>query len=157
MEKKLFINKYWSKALKIIPNGNMLFSKRPDMFLPKYWPTYYKKSEKCFIWDQKNRKYIDMIFAVGTNTLGYSNKFVDKKVLKALKLGNMTSLNCFEEYELANKLLKINKWAGMVKFARSGGEANVIAIRIARSYMKNRTNVAVCGYHGWHDWFLSLI
>ena len=155
MEKKLIKNKYWSKALKIIPNGNMLFSKRPDMFLPKFWPTYYKKSEKCFIWDHKNRKYIDMIFAVGTNTLGYSNKFVDKKVLKALKLGNMTSLNCFEEYELANKLLKINKWAGMVKFARSGGEANVIAIRIARSYMKDRTNVAVCGYHGWHDWFLS--
>ncbi len=155
MEYKFVKNKNWIKALNIIPNGNMLFSKRPDMFLPGYWPTYYKKSKKCYIWDQKNRKYIDMIFAVGTNTLGYSNKFIDSKVSKALKLGNMTSLNCFEEYKLAKELLKINKWAGMVKFARSGGEANVIAIRIARSFMKKRTNVAVCGYHGWHDWYLS--
>ena len=86
MEYKFVKNKNWIKALKIIPNGNMLFSKRPDMFLPSYWPTYYKKSKKCYIWDQKNRKYIDMIFAVGTNTLGYSNKFIDSKFSKALKL-----------------------------------------------------------------------
>ena len=67
----------------------------------------------------------------------------------------MTSLNSFEEVLLAKKLLKLNKWAGMVKFARSGGEANAIAIRIARAYKKNKLKVAACGYHGWHDWYLS--
>jgi len=156
MEKKLIKNKLWEKALKIIPNGNMLFSKRPDMFLPSYWPSYFKSSKGCFVWDKNNKKYLDMIFAVGTNTLGYANKFVDNKVSKAIKSGNMTSLNCVEEYQLAKELLKIDQWAGMVKFARSGGEANVIAIRIARSFKKKKTNVAVCGYHGWHDWYLSV-
>ena len=109
MEKKLIKNKLWEKALKIIPNGNMLFSKRPDMFLPSYWPSYFKSSKGCFVWDKNNKKYLDMIFAVGTNTLGYANKFVDNKVSKAIKSGNMTSLNCVEEYQLAKELLKIDK------------------------------------------------
>ena len=69
--------------------------------------------------------------------------------------GNMTTLNCFEEVLLAKKLLSIDKWAGMVKFARSGGEANAIAIRIARAFNDKKQNVAACGYHGWHDWYLS--
>ena len=125
------------------------------MFLPDYWPTYFKKSKDIYVWDKSNKKYVDMIFAVGTNVLGYANKKVDNAVKKIVSSGNMTSLNSFEEVLLAKKLLKLNKWAGMVKFARSGGEANAIAIRIARAYKKNKLKVAACGYHGWHDWYLS--
>ena len=66
----------------------------------------------------------------------------------------MSSLNCFEEYQLAEELLKINKWADMVKFTRGGGEANSIAIRIARA-ASGKQNVAFCGYHGWHDWYVA--
>ncbi len=148
-------NNFWKKSLKIIPGGNLLYSKRPEMFLPEYWPTYFKKSKDVYVWDKNNKKYIDMIFAVGTNVLGYANKKVDNAVKKIISSGNMTTLNSFEEVLLAKKLLKLNKWAKMVKFARSGGEANAIAIRIARAYKKNRLKVAACGYHGWHDWYLS--
>ena len=148
-------NSLWKKSLKIIPGGNLLYSKRPEMFLPDYWPTYFKKSKDIYVWDKSNKKYVDMIFAVGTNVLGYANKKVDNAVKKIVSSGNMTSLNSFEEVLLAKKLLKLNKWAGMVKFARSGGEANAIAIRIARAYKKNKLKVAACGYHGWHDWYLS--
>ena len=124
------MKKYWSKALKIIPSGNSLYSKRPEMFLPNKWPTYFKKSKDCYVWDLNNKKYLDMIFAVGTNVLGYNYKKLDNKIKKTISNGNMTTLNSYEEVLLAKEILKINKWAGKVKFARSGGEANSISIRI---------------------------
>lgn len=151
------MKKYWNKALKLIPGGNLLYSKRPEMFLPNKWPTYFKKSKDCYLWDIKNKKYIDMIFAVGTNVLGYGNKRVNNAILKVVKNGNLSTLNTYDEVNLASELLKINKWADMVKFARTGGEANTIAIRIARAASNfKKQNIAVCGYHGWHDWYLSV-
>ena len=148
--------KLYKKAKKIIPGGTMLLSKRPEMFLPKKWPSYYSKAKGYEIWDLDGKKYIDMcIMGIGTNTLGYSNYEVDNVVIKAIKNGNMSTLNCHEEVQLAEKLIKINPWADMVRFARTGGEANAIAIRIAR-VASGRDNVAICGYHGWHDWYLSV-
>ena len=143
------------KAKKNILGGNLLLSKRPEMFLPEYWPTYFKKAEGVNVWDLKNNKYIDMIFAVGQNTLGYANKSIDNEIKKYVSKGNMSTLNCPEEVFLSEKLLKLHKWAKMVKYARSGGEANAITIRIARAAAKNDT-IAICGYHGWHDWYLSI-
>ena len=145
----------WNKAKKIIPNGNMLLSKRPELFLPNRWPTYYSKAKGCMIWDLQGNKYIDMSFmGVGTNILGYSNQKINKSVFNAISKSNLSTLNCPEEVSLAEKLISIHPWADMVKFARTGGEANSIAIRIARSASK-KDKVAFCGYHGWHDWYLS--
>ncbi len=147
--------KMWKRAKKIIPGGTMLFSKNPDNFLPKQWPAYYSKAHKSFIWDLDDNKFIDMSYmGVGTNILGYSNKKVDNEVIKYLKRGNMSTLNSKEEILLAEKLVELHPWSQMVRFARSGGEANAIAIRIARA-ASGKDNVAVCGYHGWHDWYLS--
>ena len=94
------------------------------------------------------------IMGIGTNTLGYGNDIVDAAVIKTVKKGNMSTLNCPEEVYLAEKLIEINPWADMVRFARTGGEANSIAIRIVRA-ASGKDNVAICGYHGWHDWYLS--
>ena len=152
---KLKKNKRWKKAVKIIPGGNMLYSKRAEAFLPEFWPTYFSKTNDVFVWDRDGNKYIDMIFAVGTNVLGYNNPILEKDVIRAVKNGNMSTLNCYEEVELTEELLKIDKWAGMVKYARTGAEANSIAIRIAKSFQKSKPNIAACGYHGWHDWYLS--
>ena len=147
--------KLWSKANKIIPGGNMLLSKRPELFLPNKWPPYFSKTKGCEIWDLDNKKYFDMsLMGVGTNILGYSNKKVDEAVSKVIKFGNLSTLNCREEVDLAERLIKIHSWAEMVKFARTGGEANAIAIRIARA-ASGKDNVAFCGYHGWHDWYLA--
>ena len=147
--------KLLSRAKKIIPGSNMLLSKRSDMFLPDYWPSYYEKARGCFVWDLDNTKYIDMsLMGVGTNILGYSHPAVNKAVLDGIKKSNMSTLNCPEEVYLAEKLIEMHPWADMVKFARTGGEANSIAIRIARAATK-KDKVAVCGYHGWHDWYLS--
>ena len=87
---------------KIIPGGNMLYSKRAEMFLPGgKWPAYFTKYKDCFLWDKNNKKYLDMIFAVGTNVLGYSNLFINNEVKKNVDNGNMTTLNCFEEVILS--------------------------------------------------------
>ena len=148
-------NILWNEAKKLILGGNSLFSKRPENFLPIFWPAYFSKAKGCFVWDLTNRKYIDMsLMGVGTNVLGYANKKIDNAVVKNLKKGNMTTLNCPEEVYLARKLRTIHPWASKVKFARSGGEANAIAIRIARAFTK-QSKIAICGYHGWHDWYLS--
>ena len=148
-------NKLWQRAKKIIPGGNMLLSKRAEMFLPDLWPAYFSKAKGCKVWDLDGNEYIDMsIMGIGTNTLGYGNLEVDDAVRKTIDAGNMSTLNCPEEVYLAEKLIELHPWADMVRFARSGGEANAVAIRIARA-ATGKDKVAICGYHGWHDWYLS--
>ena len=145
----------YKKAKTYIPGGTMLLSKRPEMFLPEKWPSYFSKAKGCEVWDLDGVKYTDVsIMGIGTNVLGYGNDEVDSAVLKTVKSGNMSTFNCPEEVYLAEKLIEINPWADMVRFARSGGEANSIAIRIARA-ASGKDKVAICGYHGWHDWYLS--
>jgi len=145
----------WIESKKVIAGGNMLFSKRPDAFLPDEWPSYFKSTKGCQIISLDNKKYIDMCsMSVGTNTLGYSNKYVDSAVRKVIKNGNMSTLNCPEEVYLAKKLIKLHPWADRVRLARTGGEANAIAVRLARASTLKK-NIAFCGYHGWHDWYLA--
>lgn len=147
--------KLYEKAKSLIPGGTMLLSKRPEMFLPDNWPSYFSKSKGNKVWDLDGNQYTDMsIMGIGTNTLGYGHEEVDAAVMQTVINGNMSTLNCPEEVYLAEKLVQMNPWADMVRFARSGGEANAIAIRIARA-ASGKDNVAICGYHGWHDWYLS--
>ncbi len=145
----------WNQAKKLIPGGNQLLSKRAEMFLPDYWPAYYKKAKGVEVWDLDDNKYVDMsIMGIGSCVLGYAHDGVDRAVKNAIDQGNMSSLNSFEEVELAKKLVQLHPWAKMVRFARTGGEANAVAIRIARAYAK-KDKIAFCGYHGWSDWYLA--
>ncbi len=156
-EKNLTDNnqKLWKKSKSIIPGGNTFFSKHPKNLIEYTWPTYYQKTKSSYVWDLNNRKYIDFYTkGVGTNILGYNNSRIDKKVIANIKKGNSSSLNCPEEVLLAEKLLKLHPWADMVKFARTGAEANNIALRIARAASR-KEKIVVCGYHGWSDWYLS--
>ena len=147
--------KLYRKAKQVIPGGNSLLSKRPEMFLPDGWPNYFSSASGIRITDLDNNEFTDFsIMGIGTNTLGYGDPYVDEAVLRTIRSGNMSSLNPPEEPLLAEMLLSIHPWAGGVKFARTGGEANAIAIRIARA-ATGRDGVAICGYHGWHDWYLS--
>ena len=147
--------KLWKRAKQLIPGGNMLLSKRSEMFLPDQWPAYFSKAKGCRVWDLDDNEFIDMsIMGIGTNTLGYGHDEVDDAVMRTTSLGNMSTFNCPEEVYLAEKLIELHPWADMVRFARSGGEANAIAIRIARAASR-KSKVAFCGYHGWHDWYLA--
>jgi len=145
----------YEKAKKIIPGGTQLLSKRPETFLPDLWPAYYEKAKGCRVWDLDGNKYTDMSYmGIGASILGYADKDVDSAVKTAVDKGSMCTLNCPEEVELAELLCKLHPWAEMVRYARTGGEAMAIAVRIARA-KTGKDLVLFCGYHGWHDWYLS--
>ena len=145
----------YKKAKKIIPGGTQLLSKRPEMFLPDLWPSYYSRCKGIDVWDLDNNKYLDFtICGVGACTLGYADPDVDNAVKKAIKQGNMCTLNVPEEVELANLLCEIHPWAEMVRYARCGGEAMAVAVRIIRAYT-GKEKILFCGYHGWNDWYLA--
>ena len=147
--------KLWGRAKGVIPGGNMLLSKRAEMFLPEQWPVYFSKAQGYKVWDMDGVEYIDMsIMGIGTNVLGYGHPEVDEAVKNTVNMGNMSTFNCPEEVYLAEKLIDMHSWADMARFARSGGEANAIAVRIARA-AAGKEKIAICGYHGWHDWYLS--
>jgi glutamate-1-semialdehyde 2,1-aminomutase len=147
--------KLWRRAKGVIPGGNMFLSKRAEMFLPGHWPAYFSKAKGCRVWDLDGRELIDMaLMGVGTSTLGYGHPEVDEAVLRTIGAGITSSLNCPEEVYLAERLVELHPWADMVRLARTGGEINAVAIRIARA-ASGRDKVAICGYHGWHDWYLA--
>lgn len=147
--------KMQERSKKYIPGMGQLLSKRPDMFSLGVWPSYYAKAKGAEIWDLDGNRYIDMsISGIGANVLGYADPDIDGAVKAAIDLGSSSSLNCAEEVELAEVMCRLHPWAGQARFARSGGEAMAVAVRIARAHT-GKDKVAVCGYHGWHDWYLA--
>lgn len=147
--------KLYSRAKKVIPGGTMLLSKRPEMHSPSNWPSYFESARGCQIWDLDGEEYLDVGWmGVGTNILGYANPYVDEAVRRVINKGNLSTLNAPEEVFLAEKLCELHPWAEMVRFTRSGGEAGAVAVRIARA-AAGKSHIAFCGYHGWHDWYLS--
>lgn len=145
----------YNKAKLLIPGGTQLLSKRPELHLPEGWPAYYKKAEGCRLWDLDGNEYIDMsTMGIGTCILGYADPDVNRAVKDAIDSGSMSSLNAPEEVACAELMISLHPWADMVRFARTGGESMAVAVRIARSYSR-KDIVMFCGYHGWHDWYLS--
>jgi glutamate-1-semialdehyde 2,1-aminomutase len=145
----------YSHAKKRIPGGTQLLSKRPEMFAPEQWPAYFKKAHGCETWDIDGNHYYDMsINGVGACLLGFADSDVSRAVCERIKKGSMCSLNPPEEVELADLLCQIHPWSEQARFTRSGGEAMAVAVRIARA-TTDRSLVAICGYHGWHDWYLA--
>lgn len=154
MSKNLTENLY-SRAKKIIPGGTQLVSKRPELFAPGQWPAYFNKAKGCEVWDMDDRHYYDMASGgIGTCLLGFCDPDVTLAVKKRIDDGSMCTLNPPEEVELAETLCDIHPWAERVRFTRSGGEASAVAVRIARA-TTGRSIVVICGYHGWHDFYLS--
>lgn len=157
MKKKSTVKtqRLWKEAKQIIPGGTHLLSKRAEMFLPGFWPAYYTKARGVLVTDLDGNTYVDMsLMGVGACALGYADADVNRAVKKAIDQGSMSTLNCPEDVALAKELVSLHPWADMVRYARTGGEAMAVAVRIARAASKKAT-IAFCGYHGWHDWYLS--
>jgi glutamate-1-semialdehyde aminotransferase len=145
----------YAAAKKRIPGGTQLLSKRPEMFLPDFWPSYYSKAKGCEVWDLDGNKYTDVsLMGVGANVLGYAYEPVDAAAKEAIDKSGMCTLNAPEEVELADLLCLIHPWADQVRYAKTGGEAMSVAVRIMRA-SAGKDIILVCGYHGWHDWYLS--
>ena len=147
--------KLYKHAKNRIPGGTQLLSKRPEQFAPEQWPSYFSKAKGCEVWDMSGNHYYDMTTnGIGACLLGYADPDVNKAVINRIENGCMSTLNPPEEVELADKLCEIHPWASKVRFARTGGEICSIAVRIARA-TTGRDMVAICGYHGWSDWYIA--
>ena len=121
--------------------GTSYYQKELKYLLP-YWPTYFKKAKGCQIWDLNGKKYFDFAgMGVTACLLGYADNYVNTKVKLAIDRASLTTLNSKDEIQLAQSLIKIHRWADMAKFCKSGGEACLVAIRLARSVSK-RQNIA---------------
>jgi glutamate-1-semialdehyde 2,1-aminomutase len=145
----------YEEARRLIPGGTQLLSKRPELFAPGQWPTYFGEAHGCEVIDLDGRHFLDFTHnGVGACLLGYAHPVVTAAVVRRVTLGSMSSLNSPEEVELARQLLNLHPWAERVRFARCGGEAMAVAARIVRADT-GRDVIAFCGYHGWCDWYLA--
>jgi glutamate-1-semialdehyde 2,1-aminomutase len=145
----------WQRAVKSMPGGNGLLSKRPDRYAPDIWPSYFSSCSGVNVVDLDGNNYIDMAqMGIGSAILGYAHPELTKAVSDVIKDGVNCTLNAPEEVLLAEKLLELNPFAGGVRFARSGGEAMAMAVRIARA-KTGKDKVIFSGYHGWSDWYLA--
>lgn len=146
----------YEEAKRIIPGGTQLLSKKPELYAPGYWPAYYTEAKGCRVVDLDGKAYYDFSNnSVGACLLGYAYEPVVKAVTERIRKGSMCSQNSYEEVRLAEKLCDMHPWAEQVRFARSGGEIASVAVRIARA-TTGRDVVAVCGYHGWTDFYIAV-
>ncbi len=144
----------WQRARTVISGGTGLLSKRAEMFDSKAWPAYFSRCSGCEVWDLEDRRYLDFAGGIGAILLGYADPDVTAAVRRRLSLGTYCTLVSPQEVELAEILLALHPWAGKVRYARGGGDAMAMSVRIARA-ATGRSGVAFCGYHGWHDWYLA--
>lgn len=146
---------HYQRGCELIPGGTQLLSKRPEMYAPGLWPAYYRSAKGIAVTDLDGRVFQDFTtMGIGACLLGYACDAVDDAVIARIRAGSASTLNAPEEVTLAEKLVAMHPWAEQARFTRAGGEAMAVAVRIARA-VTGRSVVAVCGYHGWSDWYLA--
>src|SRR5262245_37096354 len=144
----------WERAQQLIPGGTQLVSRRPTRYANGVSPVYAAKAKGARFWDVDGNEYIDWVSGIGAIILGYCDPVVDDAVKQQISTGTMYSINHELEVELAEELCNTIPCAEMVRYAKCGGEACAIAVRIARG-ATGRDKVLFCGYHGWQDWYLA--
>ena len=145
---------FFERAKTLIPGQSQTFSKGPTQFVQGVSPIYCEKGKGAKIWDVDGNEFTDYIMALGPIVLGYCFEEVDQAVIQQLKKGSIFSLPHHLEVEVAEKLANIIPSAEMVRFGKNGSDVTAAAIRISRAYT-GRDKVAICGYHGWQDWYIG--
>ena len=144
----------YERAQQLIPGGTQLISRRPSRFAPGVSPVYAASAKGARFTDVDGNEYIDWASGIGSIILGFADPVIDEAVKKQIEFGAVTSINHELEIELAEEVVKKVPCAEMVRYAKCGGEACAMAVRIARG-ATGRDKVLFCGYHGWHDWYLA--
>ncbi len=144
----------YEKALRLIPGGTQLVSRRPTRYAYGVSPIYAERAQGARFWDVDGNEYIDWVSGIGAILLGYAEPTLDAAVIEQIQAGTIYSINHSLEVEVAEELTRMIPCAEMVRYAKGGGEACAMAVRIARG-VTGRDKVLFCGYHGWHDWYLA--
>lgn len=142
------------RALKTIPLGSQTFSKSFKHYPVGVSPLFAEKGQGAYLYDADGNQFIDMVNALAAVTLGYCDHDVNEAIKKQLDKGVIFSLSNELELRLSEKIVELIPCAEMVRYGKNGSDATTAAIRLARAYT-NKEEVAVCGYHGWHDWYIG--
>ncbi|MBI1984656.1 MAG: aminotransferase class III-fold pyridoxal phosphate-dependent enzyme [Candidatus Wildermuthbacteria bacterium] len=145
---------FFKKVRRVIPLASQTFSKSYLQYVPGQAPLFITHGKGAYVWDLDQNKYLDLINGLLPVVLGYQYKKVDDAIRAQLKKGIIFSLPSPLEYELASKLKQLIPCAEMVRFGKNGSDATAGAVRLARAVTR-RNRIAVCGYHGWQDWYIG--
>ena len=145
---------FYREARALFPYGTQLFSRRPELGPFGQAPIYFDHAKDAHFWDVDGNEFIDTAMAIGPIVLGYCYDAVDQAAKQQIDRGILGSVNHPLEIQMARTICDMVPCAEMVKFCKSGGEADAVAVRIARGHT-GRDVVLFCGYHGWHDWYLA--
>lgn len=145
---------FLARALKTIPLGTQTFSKSKTQYPFGVSPYFVSRGKGSHVWDVDGNEYIDFINGLAAITLGYNDSDVTAAVQAQIEQGVIFSLPHPIEMQVAEKIVEMVPGAEMVRFGKNGSDATSGALRLARAYT-GRDRVAVCGYHGWHDWYIG--
>lgn len=146
--------KFLERALRVIPLGSQTFSKSLTQYPYGVSPYFIVRGSGSRVWDVDGNEYIDFINSLASVTLGYNDPDVTAAVRTQLADGVIFSLPHPIEVEVAERIVDMVPCAEMVRFGKNGSDATSGAIRVARAHT-GRERVAVCGYHGWQDWYIG--
>ncbi|OGI17036.1 MAG: aminotransferase class III [Candidatus Melainabacteria bacterium RIFOXYA12_FULL_32_12] len=146
--------KMLERALRSIPLGTQTFSKSKIQFPQGVSPYFIQKAQGSKVWDIDGNEYTDFMSSLAALNLGYNDSDVVYAVKKQLEEGTIFSLPHPIEVQVAEKIIEMVPCAEMVRFGKNGSDATSGAIRVARAYT-GRDYVAICGYHGWQDWYIG--
>ncbi len=143
-----------NQALKTIPLGSQTFSKSKTQYVVGSSPFFIEKAKGAQVWDVDGNVYLDFVNALACVTLGYADESTNQAVTQQLTQGVSFSLPHPLEMQVAEMLVEMIPSAQMVRFGKNGTDATSAAIRLARAYT-GKERIAVCGYHGWQDWYIG--
>ena len=144
-----------NKSEGLIPANTQTLAKGPTQWTKGISPVYLVKGKNAHVWDADGNEYIDYNMGIGPLVLGYCYDKVDNAIRKQLEDGITFSLMHPLEVELSEKIRSVVPNAEMVRFSKTGCDVTTAAVRAARAFTK-REKVLCCGYHGWHDWYISV-
>jgi glutamate-1-semialdehyde 2,1-aminomutase len=144
----------WARAAGLIPAGTQTLAKGPTQYVDGVAPKYLARAKGARVWDVDGNEFIDLTMAVGPVVLGYGHPSVDRAIVEQLARGITFSLMHPLEVEVAELVRRVVPGADCVRFSKTGCDVTTAAVRLARAYT-GRDKVLCCGYHGWHDWYIS--
>ncbi|MGL4753989.1 MAG: aminotransferase class III-fold pyridoxal phosphate-dependent enzyme, partial [Aeromonadaceae bacterium] len=142
------------RAEQSIPLGSQTFSKSRLCFPYGAAPLFIERGKGAHVWDVDGNEYLDFASGLLAISLGYCDPDVNEAVMEQLNLGSIFSLPHRLETEVAEQLIELIPCAEMVRFGKNGTDATSACIRLSRA-VTGRERVAVCGYHGWQDWYIG--
>lgn len=148
-------NELYNRAVGLIPSVTQTLAKGPTQWVNGIAPKYLVKGKGAHVWDADGNEYIDYMMGVGPLSLGYAYPKIDEAIKKQLEDGITFSMMHPLEVEVAELIREIIPNAEAVRYSKTGADATSAAIRLARAYT-GKDKILCCGYHGWHDWYISV-